>query len=268
MQRFGAANLRPGQPFAELEEILVPLYFLHRYQVEAVHRLLGGTWYEYSVFDGNAAADAAKVTAVSSEDQYRALNALLETLKPELLTLPESILEMIPPKPIGYARSRESFPLRTAQGMDFTAIAETAADHTITGMLQAERLARLNNMHSIDPGLPSLNDLLTGLMNSTWFAEQQQGQLGNVQRAVNNTLLFRLLELARSDKLDSQVKAAINLNLHDMDTWLKQAKQTEGDRNWLAHYQLALNELNNWFSVGSAPSLLSPPLPMPPGAPI
>jgi hypothetical protein len=268
MQRFGAANLRQGQPYAELEEILVPLYFLHRYQVEAVHRLLGGTWYEYSVFDGDAAADTAKVTAVSSEDQYRALNALLETLKPELLTLPESILEMIPPKPIGYARSRESFPLRTAQGMDFTAIAETAADHTITGMLQAERLARMNNMHSIDAELPSINDLLTGLMNSTWFAQQQQGQLGNVLRAVNNTLLFRLLELVRSDELDSQVKAAINLNLHDLDTWLKQAKQSEPDRRWQAHYQLALDELNSWFTVSSAPSLLSSPLPMPPGAPI
>jgi len=275
MRRFGADNLRPGQPFAELEEILVPLYFLHRYQVEAVHRLLGGTYYEYSVFDGNsgsaagsAVESAAKVTPVSSANQHRALEVLLETLQPELLTLPDSILSMIPPKPIGYSRSRESFPLRTAQGMDFTAIAETAADHTITGMLQAERLARLNNMHSIDTELPSLSDLLTGLLNNTWLDTRQQGQLAHVQRAVNNTLLFRLLELVRSDKIDSQVKAAINLTLHDLDNWLKQTSKTELERSWQAHYQLALDELSSWFTFSSAPGLLSSPLPMPPGAPI
>jgi len=267
LDRFGAQNLRAGQPFAELEEILVPLYFLHRYQVEAVQRLIGGMYYEYSVYDGER-AEPEQVTPIAAADQMRALEALMLTLRPDVLALSPSILATIPPKPIGYSRNRESFPLRTSLGLDYATIAETAADHTLSGILQGERLARLINQHSLDPTLPSIQDVLDRLMNSSWFAERAAGQSGRVQQAVNNVALYRMLALLDSGDTDNQVKASVNLALADLEEWLDDEVDELSDNDWRAHYRMALDELENRADDGASGSLLSEPLPMPPGAPI
>jgi len=267
LQRFGAQNLRAGQPFAELEEVLVPLYFLHRYQVEAVHRLIGGMYYEYSVYDGER-AEPEQVTPIAAADQMRALEALMLTLRPDVLALSPSILATIPPKPVGYSRNRESFPLRTSLGLDYATIAETAADHTLSGILQGERLARLINQHSLDPNLPSIQDVLDRLMNSSWFAERSAGQSGRVQQAVNNVMLYRMLALLRAEHTDNQVKASVNLALADLEEWLDDEVAEVSNNDWRAHYRLALDELENWSVNGVSDSLLSEPMPMPPGAPI
>lgn len=268
MARFGAGNLRPGQPYAELEEVLVPLYFLHRYQVEAVHKIVGGTYYEYAVYDGNPMAQQAQVVPVPAEEQWAALDALLTTLDPQVLAIPESVLQMIPPKPIGYGRNRESFPLRTSQGIDYTAIAETAADHTLQGILQHERLTRINNLHALDESLPSVHEVLERLMDRVYYGPKLDGQAAAVHRAVNHVILYRLLALLRSDEVDNQVKAQINLTLHDLQNWLEQRADPERDPLWRANHQLALDEINGYFDLASSESLLTAPLPMPPGAPI
>ncbi len=267
LERFGVGNLHPGQPYAELEEILVPLYFLHRYQVEAVHRLIGGTYYEYAVYDGEN-NNAEQVIPVAAEEQLRALRMLLRTLDPEQLTLSERLLNLIPPKPIGYSRSRESFPLRTSLGLDFTSIAETAADHTITGILQAERLARVNNLHSLDSEQLSVAQIIDALLEQTWYADRQDGAAANVQRAVNNAALYRLVELFESDSADNQVRASINLALHQLEEWLDDAKEKENGTPWEAHYVMAQDAVENVLDGGARENVITAPLPMPPGAPI
>ncbi|MDO8907049.1 MAG: zinc-dependent metalloprotease [Pseudohongiella sp.] len=266
LQRFGAENLRVGQPYAELEEILVPLYLLHRYQVEAVHRLIGGTYYEYSVYEGRA-PQSPLIVPVDAASQLRALDALLLTLQPEQLALSPDILAVIPPKPPGYGRNRESFPLRTSVGVDFATIAETAADHTIAGILQAERLARINNLNMLDSSLPSVEQVLSRLLETTFYQMRQSGQLGSVQRAVNNVVLYRMLAVLQSERVDNQVKAMINQSLIALEDWLDDADSIT-DSVWKAHYQLAQDEIENRLERGAEKSLLSAPLPMPPGAPI
>lgn len=280
LTRFGAGNLRVGEPYGELEDVLVPLYLLHRYQVEAVHRLLGGTFYEYSVYEGEPAS-VDQVIPVSAADQLRALDALLQTLNPAVLTLSQEILALIPPRAPGYGRNPESFPLRTALGLDFVTIAETAADHTISGVLQAQRLTRINNLNMLDSELPAVSDILLRILGSTFYSDQQAGAQGAVQRAVNNVVLYRMLDLLKSDRVDNQVKAAVNLQLRHLEDWLddrleallddqsdEEAVDNSGSSNWQAHYQLAMDEIENWLDRGAADSLLSAPLPMPPGAPI
>ena len=39
LSQFGEKNIRPGMPMAMLEDVLVPVYLYHRYQVEAVTKL-------------------------------------------------------------------------------------------------------------------------------------------------------------------------------------------------------------------------------------
>ncbi len=43
-----SSGLRPA-PYSHLEDVFVPLYFLHRYQTEAVAKIIGGSEYNYAV---------------------------------------------------------------------------------------------------------------------------------------------------------------------------------------------------------------------------
>ncbi len=90
---------------AEIEDTLVPLYLLHRYQTEAAAKEVGGLNYRYAL-----RGDGQMVTEiVSAANQQKALDALLKTLAPTTLTLPESLLKILPPRPPGYPRTLESF---------------------------------------------------------------------------------------------------------------------------------------------------------------
>ncbi|HAP58710.1 MAG TPA: peptidase, partial [Cytophagales bacterium] len=127
LEQFGQNNIPEGTPLAMMEQTLVPLYLFHRYQVEAAVKLLGGFDYNYAVRgDGQSA-----LTPVSAADQQAALEALLATLKPEHLAVPESILDQLPPMPLAFGRNRESFKGRTSVMFDPLVAAENGATATL-----------------------------------------------------------------------------------------------------------------------------------------
>ena len=108
LKNFGENAIKPGTPMAQLEQSLVPLYLFHRYQTEAAIKEISGLDYRYNLRgDG-----LANPTVFDPTRQKKAIDAVLKTLKPETLTLPESILRLLPPVPPGYPRTRESFPSR------------------------------------------------------------------------------------------------------------------------------------------------------------
>ncbi|HEY4149215.1 MAG TPA: zinc-dependent metalloprotease, partial [Chitinophagaceae bacterium] len=49
LAQFGEKNIRPGMPMAMLEDVLVPVYLYHRYQLEAVTKMVGGMYYTYAL---------------------------------------------------------------------------------------------------------------------------------------------------------------------------------------------------------------------------
>lgn len=49
LQNFSEDQLRVGEPYSVLNDRLVPMYFLHRYQAEAIVKLIGGVDYSYGV---------------------------------------------------------------------------------------------------------------------------------------------------------------------------------------------------------------------------
>ena len=127
LKRFGENNIREGAPLATLEDVLVPIYMFHRYQVEAASKLVGGMDYTFALRgDGEVPTQI-----VAPAEQRRALAAVLATLKPEALALPESLLKIIPPRPPEYPRDREDFKIHTSPAFDALAPAESAAQHTL-----------------------------------------------------------------------------------------------------------------------------------------
>ena len=117
LQRFSERNIRIGRPLATIEETLVPIYLLHRFQIQAVGKLIGGQYFNYRL-RADAQADARPVAVAR---QQQAIDALLATLDPAVLRLPQSLVDAITPRVPNNPKSRETF--AGATGMNFDALA-------------------------------------------------------------------------------------------------------------------------------------------------
>ena len=192
-----------GAPMSTLEDVLVPIYLLHRYQTEAAAKVLGGLYYTYAV-----RGDGQKITErIPGAEQSRALQALLRTIDPKTLTLPESLIALIPPRAEGYPRTQEDFRNRTGLTFDPVGAAESAASLTVELILNPQRAARLVQYHAEDSSVPSLDQVIDRLLAATWRAAPAPGLGSQVQRAVDSVVLYDLMSLAANESAPAQVRA-------------------------------------------------------------
>jgi hypothetical protein len=220
LKRFGDNNIREGEPMATIEDVLVPIYMYHRYQVEAAAKVIGGQDYTFSL-RGKGDRDPQ---IVPPEEQRRALQAVLETIKPDALALPESLLKLIPPRPVGYGRTREDFRIRTQPVFDALAPAEAAADHVSNFLLNQERAARLVQFHARDARYPGLVEVLDKVLGATWKVPVAPGYNGEIQRTVNMVVLNDLMALATGERASNQVRAVAELKLDQLRVWIARQK--------------------------------------------
>ena len=214
LARFNENAIKPGAPLAQLEDTLVPLYLLHRYQTEAATKMIGGLDYRYSLRgDGQPLPQI-----VSNDDQKKAIAAVLKTLAPETLTLPESLLQILPPRPPGLERTRESFASETGLTFDPIAAAESAADLTLAVLLDPARASRIVQFHMrTPPSLTSLRVLLEGVSATT--ATRIDGghtMSSEVERAVEFRGLESMFSLAVNPAASSQARAITRSHLADV----------------------------------------------------
>jgi hypothetical protein len=216
LKRFGENNIREGAPLATMEDVLVPLYLLHRYQVEAASKLVGGMDYTFAL-----RGDAQTPTQiVAPTEQRRALAAVLATLKPEALALPESLLKMIPPRPPEYERGREHFIIRTYPAFDALAPAEAAAQHTLQFLFNPERAARLVEFHARDAANPGLQEVLDAVLASTWKAPHGDGYNEQIANVIDDAVLYDLMNLAANGRASDEARAIASQELHSLHDWL------------------------------------------------
>ncbi len=96
------------------------------------------------------------------------LAALMRTLAPSALALPDALLQLIPPRPPAYGETRELFPRYTGGAFDAITPAVVAAQHVANNMLAPERAARLVEQHALDPSLPGLEEVIVSLVNTAF----------------------------------------------------------------------------------------------------
>jgi len=262
LARFGEKNIRDGAPLATLEEALVPIYMYHRYQTEAAAKLVGGLNYTFAVRgDGQKATEM-----IPAAEQRRALEALLQTLQPEVLALPDQILKLIPPRPDGYSRGRETFNIRTGLTFDPLAAAETAASMTVKLILHPERVARLIAHHARDHNFPALSEVMDKLISATWKSSYRENYHTEIQRVVNNVVLYHLMSLAANEEAATQVRAIAWLKLDELKRWLDKQKKPN-DEGRRAHYAFALAQINQ-FQMHPKEKHFTAPVEPPAGPPI
>ena len=257
LERFGVQAIQSDMPMATIEEALVPLYMHHRYQVEATASAIGGVEYTYAVRgDG-----LQPFRRVSADMQRGALDALMRTLVLAELTLPESVLNVIPPRPPGFGRHRELFPRYTGSAFDAVTPAVVAAGHTVAMVLEPTRAARLVQQHTFDPSLPSLEEVLEGLFEASMGASANTEYQAEVKRAVEGVVLARVMWLARNASMP-QVRAISSASLRRSHSELLSRGQSEAHAQMLAgDIQRFLDRPGEVVTDRVAPSA-------PPGSPI
>ena len=262
LSRFGTSSIRDQTPFSELEKVLVPLYLMHRYQAEAVVKMIGGLYYNYKV-KGDSYADEMKL--VPPEKQGRAVDILLKSLTPEHLIIPKSILKLIHPTAMGFQRSRETFEGRSSVTFDPLAPAESYTYAVISMMLDKERLARINSQN-VAMGSPVELDGYLSMVGADIFdrsasSVEESAIINMVQKAT----IIQLLRLAFDDKVDTQVAANSYGVLKDLESTYLNEMYKSKETKYHAQY---LRRLIKQAELGVANFALPKLNSMPPGSPI
>lgn len=258
LSQFGEKNIRPGMPMAMLEDVLVPVYFYHRYQVEAVTKLVGGMYYSYAT-----RGDGQVITRnLTREEQRRALMAVMDCIEPAFLELPAHIARLIPPRPAGYDFSRELFRKRTGLAFDVLSPAETAADLPLSFLFNAQRLSRMAQYEVTDNGL-GVAEMINLLVARTWKAPRQAGIKKLIQLQTEQVLLTYLLAGSVNENNSFAVRSVLQKILKDLKTFIEAQTKSTTDDTYKGHLLLALDRM---AKPGEAkPSLHKE---IPPGAPI
>ncbi len=240
LKNFGEKNIRSGAPMATLEEALVPMYFFHRYQAEAASKVIGGLNYRYAL-----RGDGQPVTeAIPAAQQMKALQALLNTVSPSALTLPENLIKIIPPRPLGYQRGREVIKTRTDLTFDPIAAAESASDMVFSLILNPARATRLVQQNSLNPQQPSLESVIDNLVNATFKSVARQNYEQQLQITANHALLNNLMKLALNNNASPQARAVASLKIDQLRQWFTGKLNTPVTESWKAHYAYELMMIN------------------------
>lgn len=261
LKNFGEKNIREGAPMAMLEEVLVPMYFMHRYQTEAASKVLGGLDYRYAM-----RGDGQPVTKLLDPAwQLKALDALLRTTQTASLKLPESLLSQIPPRPLGYYRHRELIKTKTDLAFDPLSLAETAADLTFSLLLHPARANRIFEHHARDSRQPSLDLVLDKIIGAA-FKQDGAGMDVAVQMSAASAALSNLTRLAASDDAAAPVKGLVMLKLEKLKSTLAKSPAATNTA-WSGFNTWCVNIINQ-LKENPADFKAAEVLPAPPGQPI
>ncbi|WP_416307979.1 zinc-dependent metalloprotease [Neptunicella sp. SCSIO 80796] len=254
LSHFGLNSISKGTSLSSLEESLVPIYLLHRYQLQAAAKLVGGIRYQYEVKGDYPSARGQ--TAVNSEIQQQAVDAMLNTLSPAFLAIPESLTRLIPPKAYGESRNRESFKGRTGLAFDAIGAAESACGYTLSQLLQS---GRLNNLAAQYNNPLTVSKLVEQIVAKTLKAPDNK-DYRQLQQRINAVSLEALVTATLDSNLVPEVRAELEYQLSQLQLWLeRQSKDPQA--------QMMARQLEQFFRTGDWKSNFSI-LPLPPGSPI
>ncbi len=263
LDRFGEEAIKQGEPLALMEEVLVPLYLHHRYQVEAAVKVVGGQYYTYAL-RGDGQEPQHPVPAA---EQRKALSAVLATLSPKELAISRRLLARIPPRPSGFPEHRDLFDRTTDPVFDAISPASAAADMVAQLVFNPERAARLVQQHALDPGLPGLGEVIDSALR-VGKPEPEDAYLAAIARAVQRVVVDRLMALAQTAR-SPEARAIAQMKLRAFAAGLPAPTAAPaGAGEGMAHLMLLASDVRRFLERPWDPAALPKPFAPPPGMPI
>jgi len=261
LDNFGENNIRNGQPYSDLEDVLVPIYLLHRYQIKGASKVVGGLNFSYAL-----RGDGQLITEfIDPNFQIEALHELINTLNPSALTLNEDLLKIIPPRAAGRGRTRESFKSRTSVTFDGVSLAETAAHLTCRALLHPARATRLVEYNARDNKQPGLEKVLDLIIGGTLLTRAPKGLAGEVKRNVDFIVLDHIMSLAINKNVSPAVQSITIEIISSLKGGLKRSRGNS--RRDKSHFNMLERRLNKFLDDPNSFDPIIVPA-APPGSPI
>lgn len=262
IDKFDERAIKPGEPMYLLNMRFAHVYLHHRYSLEGLVKYVGGMDFRYAMRgDGQT-----PTTILPAASQRRALGMALDALEPAQLAVPERVMALIPPTPYGGDDYFEWIGSAGGTSFDQISLAGGVATEVIEGLLHRERAARVVQFAARDATLPTLDEVMTQIVQRTWGAPaaanaNAQALRRTVQRVVVNTLLDRA-----GDRLAlAEVRQAAEWHLQQLDSRL--AAMTGGTPADRALRASARREIEAYFDGDDDPAKRSRfqviPLPWP-----
>lgn len=192
IDKFDERAIKAGEPMYLLNMRFAHVYLHHRYSLEGLVKYVGGMDYRYAMRgDGQT-----PTTILPAASQRRALGMALDALEPAQLAVPERVMALIPPVPYGGDEYFAWIGSAGGSSFDQLSLAGGLATEVIEGLLHRERAARVVQFSARDASLPTLDEVITQIVQRTWgapvaTAPGAQALRRTVQRVVLNTLLDR-----------------------------------------------------------------------------
>ncbi|MBO1255624.1 zinc-dependent metalloprotease [Alteromonas sp. 5E99-2] len=259
LSTMGTNTLAVGENASSLTHKLIPIYLLHRYQLDAIAKQLGGVNYSYE--EKLAEKELVGISFVSADIQTQALSRLVQASTAEFLRIPDTIVNLIPPFAYGDQASREDFASRTGRAFDPLTAAEAAAYASLNLTLHPERLNRLSLQHGYDGDIPTVQEVAEMILNTHWKSYSSD-PLSARLRWVS---LYSVLNAIKDKQLSPEASQMLTLSLSELDTWLD---KKGGKSGYPKHEILVLKRhFDVFWKTGEWPVDYQPQ-PMPPGSPI
>ena len=260
LANFGLNAIPAGQPLATLEEVLVPLYLMHRYQLEATTKMLGGVDYRYKVKGDNQPIQQT----VDAKMQKGALSAILTSLQPKNLELPKNIADLIHPRPLGFG-AQETFSSRNGLNFDPLAPAENLVNMTLDLVFESSRVNRLHQQALTDNTLPSYNWVLDELIQNISKSKVNAGWEQEIKLMSERILVDKMIALTKNPDVSSTVRS---LTRHKLQSLYPKGRESDQSNDLInAHNNYLAHKINTFLTL---PEELVPvkTLNIPDGAPI
>ncbi|MEO8809814.1 MAG: zinc-dependent metalloprotease [Rhodanobacter sp.] len=226
IDRFGLAALAAGEPVADLRRRFVPIWLLHRYQMVAAAKAIGGVDLHYALNGGGRESSAT----VPAQVQRAALDAVLDTLAADQLRVPARLLPLLSAARNGSANRQyriELFAGSDGTPFDPLVAADSAAELSLDALLAPARLARLYTQHATDPKALGVGEVLDRLLAITLPSDTDA-----LSRRIAYRTLVSLAQVAHDPHTTPGVGALLDQRVHETALALASRHGNAEDRAW------------------------------------
>lgn len=178
---------------------------LHRYQIESTAKAIGGVDYLYFVKNLNN----DKVKFVNSKLQKESLESLLNVLNPKNLVLPANLIEILSPRSFRNPRTRENFESNTGVTFDYINASSSVINHTLTFLINPERINRIYQQNMFGENILKLEDYLTIISNSIFSNKKMSLYESSINNNTSSLFLDHLFLAFNNSKTNDLSKSLI-----------------------------------------------------------
>ena len=262
--RFGEDAVAPGRPLAYVQEVLAPVYFHHRFQLDAAVKTIGGLYTSYNL-RGDGQPHARRVDPLA---QMEALEVIIGILDPASLDIPEGVLALMTPRPGRFGRNRELFTGNSDPVFDPLAAAATASGQVVQALLQPERAQRLVDFNRRDTDQPGLEKVL-GALARVALSEKpaDPARHAELRRVAGRAVVDGFIALATAPQTTAAVRGRVDVTLREVALYLTEKQGISSAER--AHRELLVADIQRYLERPAATATTAAPAPdLPPGSPI